>query len=494
MDRPHTDDATTELASSSSAPGAQAPAREAPESGPADPGSLPADPGSPPVESPAPAAPGFGTELRGHFRYKLYRKLGRGAFGSVFLARCLDRDPRRDDCPPESVALKILGSRRGKASELLKRELSAMLALEHDRIPKVYDWNLEGDTAFVVMENFPSGSLRDVMPLQGAVEEEAIWRLLADLLSALDVAHRASLLHLDIKPANVLLDGNGGYVLTDFGVSQASRIERGLLPFSVGSRGYQAPEQRQERFDRYDLRTDLWSVGATAWAMATGLNLAERCDLVREDDGNAIYGLPPLSEFRLNLSPELEEVIMSLLHLDPALRPGSVAEVLARVQAKGNGADWGADTLAAAHRSNVSDSDIDGLIERLVDPLLISICRRRGFRGYFVKFGDGEVMCAEGEKSYYALLLLQGSVVVSRNGKELTRVSREGSFLGEVATLASIPRTATMKAAGEVWACVLNAAELERFLTCNPAMALRVIRYMAYRLSKIPPIDEKRGD
>ncbi len=438
--------------------------------------------------------PGFGTELRGRFRYKLYKKLGRGAFGSVFLARCLDRDPRRDDCPPESVALKILGSRRGEATDLLKRELSAMLALDHDRVPKVYDWCLDGELAFVVMEYFPSGSLRDVMPLQGAIEEEPVWRLLADLLQALDVAHRASLLHLDIKPANVLLDGNGGYVLTDFGVSQASRIERGLLPFSVGSRGYQAPEQREERFEQYDLRTDLWGVGATAWAMATGLNLAERSELLREDDGNAIYGLPPLSEFRINLSPELEEVIMSLLHLDPAMRPGSVAEVLARVQAKSSGAEWSADTFAAAHRSNISETEIDAVIETLVDPLLISICRRRGFRGYFVKFEDGEMMCDEGEKSYYALLLLKGTVVVSRNHKELTRISREGSFLGEVATLASMPRTADMVASGTVWACVLNAAELERFLTCNPAMALRVIRYMAYRLSKIPPVDEKNLD
>ncbi len=113
------------------------------------------------------------------------------------------------------------------------------------------------------------------------------------------------------------------------------------------------------------------------------------------------------------------------------------------------------------------------------------------FRGYFVKFEDGETMCAEGEQSYYAFLLLKGTVAVSRNSREITRVSREGSFLGEVATLTSLPRTATMVASGAVWAVVLNAAELERFVTANPAIGLRVIRSLAHRLAKAPA--EKRG-
>ena len=74
--------------------------------------------------------------------------------------------------------------------------------------------------------------------------------MLADVLAALDVAHRAAVLHLDIKPANVLLDAKGGFVLTDFGVAQYSRMHRGLLPFSVGTRGYQAPEQKSEKLRR----------------------------------------------------------------------------------------------------------------------------------------------------------------------------------------------------------------------------------------------------
>jgi serine/threonine protein kinase len=311
--------------------------------------------------------------------------------------------------------------------------------------------------------------------------------MLADLLAALDVAHHASMLHLDIKPANVLLDAQGGFVLTDFGVAQSSRMQRGLLPFSVGTRGYQAPEQKSERFDEYDLRTDLFGLGATAWALATGIHLADREELMRPADGDWIYGLPPLSEYRIKCSRELEETVMSMLHIDPEGRPGSVSEVMARVQAAARGAPYAAESAAALRRSNVTGDEVVALIDSLVDPLLSSICRQPSFRRHFVKFDDNELLCAEGEHSYYAFLLLRGTVQVERNGREVTRVSGEGSFLGEVATLTSLGRTATLRASGTAWAVVLNAAELERFVTSNPAMGLRVIRSLARRLSKQPP-------
>jgi hypothetical protein len=430
---------------------------------------------------------GFGTELQGRFRYRLMKRMGKGGFSSVYIARCLDADAWRDDVPPERVAVKIVGApRRQNPVGLLKRELSALLAMQHDRIPRVYDWSVEGDFAFVVMEYFPSGSLKEVISRRGAVEEEAVWRLLADLLSALSAAHKASILHLDIKPANVLLDGNGGYVLTDFGVSQASRMNRGMIPMSVGTPGYRAPEQRTGEFPKYDLRTDLWGVGATAYSMATGFNLAEHQELIQEGSEGERFGLPPISESRRPFSEELEDVVMSMLRIDPDQRPGSVAEVLARVQAIVNGSGFEADTVAATRRSKVDDAELEELVDRLVDPLLLSICRGRGFDRYFVKFEDGESLCCEGEQSYYAYLLLRGTVRVSRAGEEIALVNREGTFLGEVATLTGLERTATMTALGTVWVCVLNAAELERFVTSNPAIGLRVIRDMARRLSRIP--------
>ena len=115
--------------------------------------------------------------------------------------------------------------------------------------------------------------------------------MLSDLLSALDVAHRASLLHLDIKPANVLLDGHGGFVLTDFGVSQSSRMRRGLAAVQRRARAAtRRPSRTSAKFDEYDLRTDLWGVGATAWALATGIHLAEREELMRTDGATRSTG------------------------------------------------------------------------------------------------------------------------------------------------------------------------------------------------------------
>jgi serine/threonine protein kinase len=436
--------------------------------------------------------PGYGTELAGRFRYRLIKRLSKGAFGAVYFARCLDSSAEAEvtDAPPEAVAVKILGATRGRDHlDLLKRELSSLLALRHERIPRVYDWSLEGEFPFVAMEHFRAGDLREVLGRGGTLAEPAVWRLLHDLLSALVAAHRASILHLDVKPANVLRDGAEGYVLTDFGVSQATRIRRGTVRCALGTPGYQAPEQREEEFELYDVRTDLYSVGATAWAMVTGIPLSERPRLVRDAQSGATYGLPPVSQFRIYCSPALEDLIMSLLVVDRAERPGSAAEVLARV--RGFLADpSGSTTLAAKRRNSLGAADVSALVNSLVDPLLSSICRERGFDGYFVAFEDGEQICVEGEQSYHAFLLLRGRVRVERAGRAVARIEREGAFLGEVSTLTGLARTASVYAEGPVKACMFNAAELEEFVTSHPGVGIRLLRSMAERLA---PGDEGRS-
>ena len=425
-----------------------------------------------------------GTILSGRWSYVVERPLGRGGFGVIVLARCTDRTGVSTDEPPAHVALKVVHvPEADDPRAILKRELSALLALRHDRIPRVYDWSAEPPYPFVAMHHFPGGSLQDAQAFLGPLDHDAAWKMLADLLAAVNAAHRCSLLHLDIKPANVLLDGNDGYVLTDFGLSRGCLVPDEVVRHQTGTPGYQAPEQCDPFGAEVDTRTDLWGVGATVWALYTGMELSfPSPDLV--EDVEPGQGLPAASRFRPDTDLELEAVLASLLRADPEERPGGAAEVLAQVRGRLSGSRVRGSTLARVRRSNVTDEQVRQVIDGLVDPLWASICRRTRVSLHFAHYEDGDLLGREGEASFHTHVLLVGCVEVVRGGQIIAVESREGTFLGEISTLTGRARTASMRARGEVWTCTFNAAELERFVTCNPAVGIRLIRSLAFRLQQ----------
>jgi hypothetical protein len=433
-----------------------------------------------------------GALIEGRYRYGLIRRLGRGGFGSVFLARCLDAG-RTPGAPPEQVAIKVLGRAKGRhARTSLKQELAALLAIEHDRIPRLYDWHVDRGLAFAVMHYYPGGSLADRWSDVGRFDEERTWRLLSDLLSALNAAHRSSILHLDVKPSNVLIDDEGGFVLADFGVSHASRMTKGLLHHGqvlvgLGTHGYRAPEQAHKSYASFDLRTDLWGVGATAWALYTGIDLNRRRDVLRSAEDGNVYGLQRLSDVRLHCPPPLEEVVMELLYLDPARRPGGAAEVLARIRAIAQGFGLDAPTVAAARRDKAGPEEIRAVVDGLVDPLWASVCRAPEMERHFVKFDDGEVIAGSGAPVHHTFLLLNGRVQVEKQDRLVDVEARAGTFLCAVSTFTGVPRHVTLRAEGPVWALIFNEAELEQLVTCNPAVAVRMIRSLARRVAQGAP-------
>lgn len=433
-----------------------------------------------------------GTILEANFRYRLIRRLGNGSFGSVYHGECLDNQEHPTSGPPPDVAIKVLGlTDHPRALGALKRELAALRRLEHPRIPTLFDFCLEGPVAFAVLEYFSVGSLADNWSFLGRLDVDQTWRLISDLLGALSAAHQASILHLDVKPSNVLLDGRGGYVLTDFGVSHTSHMSKGLLlqgqiPIGLGTHGYRAPEQANQKTRAFDLRTDLWGVGATAWAAFTGIDLNQRRDVLRRAEDGCIYGLQRLSDVHLACPPPLEEIVMGLLFLDPQRRPGGATEVLSRIKAVAGGYGMGAQPAAAAARSNASAREIQRVIDNLADPLWASICRAPGFDRYLAKFEDGEVIAAPSDQSHHTHLLLSGKIRIEK-GPELVEVEKdEGAFLGAISTLTAAERRSTLRAEGTVWACIFNEAELEQFITCNPSVAVRMLRSMARRIASGP--------
>ncbi len=433
-----------------------------------------------------------GTILEASQSYRLIRRLGHGSFGSVYQGERLDPCHSAGDVPARDVAIKVLGSTDSPETVVaMKRELAALRRIEHPRIPSLYDYSLDGPVAFAVMEYFPAGSLADAWPLIGRLDVDQTWRLISDLLGALSAAHQASVLHLDVKPSNVLLDGKGGFVLTDFGVAHTSRMTKGLLiqgqiPIGLGTHGYRAPEQANESTRAFDLRTDLWGVGATAWAAFTGIDLNQRKDVLRRQEDGCVYGLQCISDVHLACPPPLEEVVMGLLFLDPARRPGGAAEVLSRVRAIAGGYGMGSQPAVAACRNTTSAHEIQQLIDSLGDPLWASICRAPGFDRYFAKFDDGEVIAGPGDQSYHTHLLLGGQIRIE-NGDELVDIEKEeGTFLGAICALTGAERRLTLRADGAVWTCIFNEAELEQFITCNPSVAVRMLRGMARRISSGP--------
>ncbi len=426
-----------------------------------------------------------GMELSSKYTYEIGKPLGRGGFGSVYLAKCLSHDPEDDDSPPEQVAIKVYHAPQDSDStKLLKRELAALLALRNDRIPRVYDWSISGPYAFTVMDYFPKGSLTDLRSLMGNMPSEMAWRLLADLMAALNAAHVASLLHLDIKPGNVLIDDHGGFVLTDFGISQGSMVSWNIVDPGIGTRGYHAPEQPKLHEELIDVRTDLWGVGATVWSMFTGLELSDSKNKPKLWPEDPELGLPPMTKFRPDCPSELNNIVMSLLHVDRTDRPSCAAEVLQRMVQLSGEVPIDSETISAAVGMPISDSERAQMVSGLIDPLWASVCRTRGFHRFLVRFEDGQHLCHQGEKSYSTYLLLKGRVKITRNDEVIANESREGVFLGEISTLTGTERTASMLADGPVWACVFNLPDLEKLVTCNPAVGLRMIKSLAQRIAE----------
>lgn len=259
-------------------------------------------------------------------RYKLLSTLGQGAMGSVFLAW----DPRlKRHVAIKTIHLETLDPRMQKAlAQTLENEAVAVANLRHPNIVGVHDLVAAGEFAFVVMEYVEGGNLRNVISRNGALAVEEVTLIACSMLKALDAAHRAGLLHLDIKPGNVLVPPAGELKLTDFGVS-AWRFEipdlvaRGGL---AGTPGFIAPEYVNGAAPTE--RSDLYSLGVLLVECLSGVqqNLpgARTNDLRRASQRS--FELP---ERARREAPGLCAAVQALCRVDPAQRPSSAADALA---------------------------------------------------------------------------------------------------------------------------------------------------------------------
>ncbi len=250
-------------------------------------------------------------------RYRLLAELGEGGHGSVDLAF--------DTKMARRVAIKrIPVTRRG--IQLLSRttglkEARTAALLNHPNIVTVYEWYTDEDEAFLIMEHVDGASLAELLGLYAPLDIDEAAAVLSQVADAVAFAHENGVLHLDLKPENVLVTRAGLVKVADFGVAALTNAA-GQAISAGGTLGYMPPEQL--RGHEVDARTDVWAFAALAMQVLTGA-----VPFAAESADGAIFkieraALPRASEYVRTVPPEIDRILLDALAADPDDRPSSV--------------------------------------------------------------------------------------------------------------------------------------------------------------------------
>ncbi len=261
-------------------------------------------------------------------RYQLLERLGSGGMAEVFRARDLMLE--------RYVAIKVLRadySRNDSFQARFRQEARAAANLSHPNIVTVHDFGLAEDQLFIVMEHIPGKDLKSLLRQRGRLPIQDAIPLIIQACAGVGYAHRAGLVHCDVKPQNMLVTPDQRLKVTDFGIARALATivpgEREKLVW--GSPLYFAPEQAQGEVPTP--ASDVYSMGVVLYELISGTTpftgtTAE--ELARLH----INAKPlPISEYVPELPAELEQIIMKVLDKEPSARYRT-ADQLGRVLLK----------------------------------------------------------------------------------------------------------------------------------------------------------------
>lgn len=285
-------------------------------------------------------------------RYELDRRLGRGGMAEVW--RGIDLVLAR------RVAVKTVSladSTDPTLGEQVHREAVATAALEHPDIVTVFDAGVDGDTAYIVMERLKGRDLAAVLGTGPVALEDAL-RIAGRVAGALAKAHASGIVHRDVKPANILVDGDRVLVV-DFGIAAFEYQPATALAAPGTTRGtaeYMAPEQA--RAEPVTRATDMYSFGCLLTALVAGRPpfTGERPESVLHQ--HVFAEAPRLGRLSPGVPEELDRLVAQLLAKDPEARPSAdeVAEILADLLERLRGTPAGA---AAGGITGLAADDLD---------------------------------------------------------------------------------------------------------------------------------------
>jgi serine/threonine protein kinase len=256
-------------------------------------------------------------------KYLLGELLGQGGFGAVYRAE--------NQMLHRQQAVKVLLEERfseEKFRERFLREARTLAALDHANIVHVDDIGMEGNLIYLVMPYISGGTLQDLMKARsGPLALEQITRYLEQICSALGYAHAQGVVHLDLKPSNLLVHKDGRLLLSDFGL--AHLMEQGAIEggtsLQFGSPLYMAPEQFDGKPSR---QSDLYALGVILYQMLAGRHPFEASTPAAVMRKHLTEPPPSLRTAQPDLPVALDAVLAKALAKQPEQRYGRAGELL----------------------------------------------------------------------------------------------------------------------------------------------------------------------
>ena len=284
-------------------------------------------------------------------KYKIERLLGQGGFGNTYSGYNTTFDERvaikeffmqgvnkRDDSTGDvSVSLMENVHQFEEQREKFKKEALRIRKLNNPHIIKVHDLFEENGTVYYVMDYVDGENLAERLKRNGKpMSMQEVEIILPQILDALKTVHEASIWHLDLKPANIMIDKSGNVTLIDFGASKQLNVQKGGATTSTAisyTNGYAPREQMEQNYDKFGPWTDFYSLGATLYTLLSNKRPSLPTDIDDDVTEDKHIALPLPSNV---VNSKIHRIILWMMSTNRNLRPQCVEDILAKLEEKDN--------------------------------------------------------------------------------------------------------------------------------------------------------------
>lgn len=260
-------------------------------------------------------------------RYRVLEHLADGGMASVYLGT----DTRLD----REVAIKVMRPDLAADEQFVsrfRREARSAARLSHPNVVAVHDQGETEQGAFLVMEPVRGRTLRQVLDSEGPLSPRAALDIITPVLAGLSAAHRAGLVHRDVKPENVLIREDGAVKVADFGLARAvtSQTATGATGVLLGTVSYLSPEQVERGIA--DARSDVYAVGLVLFEMLSGRKAIDGETPIHVAFQHVHGHTPALTEVDPGAPLALSDLVAAAIQRDPDRRPRHAGELLELIE------------------------------------------------------------------------------------------------------------------------------------------------------------------